>query len=127
MLTRKVPYTDSLEMKVFLIFHLLLSISMDFDVDSALYQRFDLALRLTRLAAREYEERAKWTEKHPNATSYFKDSEWDLDKASKLRELQKEIEGFEPFEMDGRYFRDEFPHGYIGMLEYFGLWEEEEQ
>jgi hypothetical protein len=67
----------------------------------------------------------KWAKKNPDPTSYFNDSEWSADKASKLRELQKKIEGFKPGETDGRYFRDEFPHGYIGMLEYFGLWEEE--
>lgn len=121
MLTRKVPYTDSLEMKVFLVFHLLLSIRGDFDERSALKERHALALKLTKLAAKEYEWRARFTKKHPDPTSYFKDSEWNADKASKLRELQKEIEGFKPFETDGRYFRDEFPYGYEGMLEYFGL------
>lgn len=127
MLTKKVPYTDSLEMKVFLVFHLLLSIRGDFDEHSALKERHALALQLTKLAAKEYEEQAKWAKKNPDPTSYFNDGEWSADKASKLRELQRKIEGFKPGETDGRYFRDEFPHGYVGMLEYFGLWEEEKQ
>lgn len=115
-------YTDSLELKIFLIYHLLLSIRMDFaEKESALKQRYALALKLTKLAAKEYEWRAKWTKKHPDSTSYFKDSEWNAGTASKLHELQKEIEGFKPGETDGRYFRDEFPHGYEGMLEYFGM------
>lgn len=120
-------YTDSLEMKIFLIYHLLMSIRMDFDEKSALKERHALALKLTKLAAKEYEDRAKWTKKHPDPTSYFKDSEWNADKAGRLRVMQMEIEGFKPGETDGRYFRYDFPHGYIGMLEYFGLWEEEKE
>lgn len=115
-------YTDSLELKIFLIYHLLMSIRMDFaKKESALKERHALALKLTKLAAKEYEWRAKWTKKHPDSTSYFKDSEWNADTASKLRELQKDIEEFKPGENDGRDFRDEFPHGYEGMLEYFGM------
>lgn len=118
-------YTDSLELKIFLIYHLLLSIRMDFDEKSALKERHALALKLTKLAAKEYEWRAKWVKKYPIATSYFKDSEWNADKAGRLRVLQTEIEGFKPGETDGRYFRDYFPHGYEGMLEYFGMEEDE--
>ena len=118
-------YIDNLETKVFLVYHLLVSIRMDFSDDSALKERHALALKLTKLAAKEYEERAEWTKKYPVQTSYFKDSEWNADKASKLRELQKEVEWFKPGETDGRYFRDEFPHGYEGMLKYFGMEEEE--
>lgn len=119
-------YTDSLELKIFLIYHLLKSIRMDFGDDSALAERHDLALKLTELAAKQYEESAKWAKKNPDPTSCFNDGEWSADKASKLRELQKDIEGFKPGETDGRYFRDEFPHGYIGMLEYFGMEEDKE-
>lgn len=120
----KYGYTDSLELKIFLIYHLLKSIRMDFGEDSALKERRALAIKLTKLAAKEYEDRAaKWAEKH--SCRCLKDIEWNADKASKLRELQKEIKGFKPGKTDGRYFRYEFPYGYEGMLEYF--WMEEEQ
>lgn len=99
-------YTDSLELKIFLIYHLLVSIRMDFGDDSALTERHSLALKLTGLA--------------------IKECEGDIAKADKLKTLRQEIERFKPFKMDGRFFRDEFPHGYIGMLEYFGMKEEKE-
>lgn len=121
----KREYTNSLELKIFLIYHLLVSIRMDFADDSALAERHSLALKLTELAIKEYEERAEWIEKH-SAPFYGNHAE-NVDKAAKLKTLRCEIEGFKPFRTDGRFFRDEFPHGYIGMLEYFGLWEEEKK
>jgi len=113
-------YTDSLEMKIFLIYHLLLSIRGDFGEDSALKERHALALKLCKLAAKEYRRRAAFTKKY-GETNYYKDYDYNMDKAKKLNELEKEIAGFTPFHQDGRYFRDEFPHGYENMLEYFGL------
>lgn len=124
MLTRKVPYTDSLEMKIFLIYHLLVSIRMDFGEDSALYERHLVAHRLTELAIEEYERRAKWIEER-GESSYGSHAE-SVDKAAKLKTLKGTIEDFKPFKTDGRFFRDEFPYGYIGMLEYFGMEEEKE-
>lgn len=118
-------YTDSIELKIFLIYHLLVSIRMDFDEKSALKERHSLAHRLTELAIEEYERRAKWIEER-GESSYGSHAE-SVDKAAKLKTLKGTIEDFKPFKTDGRFFRDEFPHGYIGMLEYFGLWEEEKE
>lgn len=116
-------YDDSLELKIFLIYHLLLSIRMDFSEESALAERHSLALKLTELAIDECKGRAKWFESwlESKGISASSDADDHAAKAKKLEELKKTIEAFNPFETDGRYFRDDFPHGYIGMLECFGM------
>ena len=116
-------YTDSLEMKIFLIYHLLYSIRGDFSKGSALKERHALALKLCKLAAKEYRERANFVKKYGD-NNYYKDYNYNIDRANKLKELEKIIANFTPFHQDGRYFRDEFPEGYINMLEYFGIKED---
>lgn len=118
-------YSDSTENQIFLIYNLLYSIRLDFSKDSALKERRDLALKLCGLAAKEYEARAKTLKKCPEEIPCWGTFKENMDKAKKLKTLAKAIKGFNAGETDGRYFRDEFPEGYEGMLEYFGMGEEE--
>lgn len=116
---------DSTENKIYLVYNLLYSIRLDFSKGSALKERRNLALKLCGLAAKEYEARVKDLKKYPDLKHYWGTYEENVDKANKLRALEETIRGFEPGETDGRYFRYDFPDGYEGMLEYFGLEEEE--
>ena len=118
-------YCDATKNQIFLIYHLLRSIRLDFSEDSALKERRDLALKLCGLAAKEYEARAKYLKKHPEEIPYWGTREENLDRVKKLRILEETISGFLVNETDGRYFRYDFPEGYEGMLEYFGMKEEE--
>lgn len=118
-------YGDSTENQIFLIYNLLYSIRLDFSKDSALKERRDLALKLCGLAAKEYEARAKTLKKCPEEIPFWGTYKENMDKAKKLRILEKTINGFKAGETDGRYFRYDFPEGYEGMLEYFGMEEEE--
>lgn len=118
-------YADATENQIFLVYNLLYSIRLDFSRDSAVKERRDLALKLCELAAKEYEARAKTLKKCPEEIPFWGTREANMDKASKLKALAKVIKGFKAYKTDGRYFRDDFPDGYEGMLKYFGLEEEE--
>ena len=99
-----------------LVYHLLYSIRENWGEDSALEERYQLALKLTELAIKDYEMYATWF-KGEEAQKY-------ADYAEMMKTLYKEIERYTPYE-DGRYFRDDFPYGYIDMLKKLGMenWE----
>lgn len=99
-----------------LVYHLLVSIRMDFSDDShsALKERHALALKLARAAADEYE---WWA---CNEGIYEKAQKYGA-YAEMMKKLVEVIKGFVPGHTDGRYFRDEFPGGYINMLETLGM------
>ena len=113
-------YNDSLEMKICFIYELLYSIRGDFGPESALKERKDLAIKLTKLAIKEFNERASFIKKYGEC-SVYKSYDYNKSCAKQLKILLKTIEAFKPFHQDGRYFRDTFPYGYQDMLEYFNL------
>lgn len=114
-------YTDSREMKIALIHELLLSIRNDFSDDSALKERHALALKLCKLSIKDHKRLLQLMKKNPQLVSSGESIESIVDKINQLTLLKKTIEGFIPGQTDGRYFRYEFPYGYLNMLEYFGL------
>lgn len=115
-------YTDSLQMKIEFIYELLLSIRGDFGEGSALRERKELALKLTKLAIKEFNGRIKLMLEY-GENNYYGTIEDNKMYVKKLIILEKTIKKFVPFKTDGRYFRDDFPHGYINMLEYFKIGE----
>lgn len=118
-------YTDTQEMRICFIYELLLSIRGDFNRRSALKERRNLAIKLTRLAIKEYKERARYMEMNGASDSIGWGNIWDLqDYAENLTLLLKTIKRYK-LKQDGRYFREEFPFGYVGMLEYFGIEKED--
>lgn len=95
-----------------LVYHLLVSIRLDFsdEARSALKERHALALKLAKAAAEEYE---WWAGNEGIPEKAHKYGAY----AEMMRKLVEVIKKFVPGRTDGRYFRDEFPNGYINMLE----------
>ena len=116
-------YRDSVEMKVEVVYELLLSIRGDFGEESALRERKELALKLTKLAIKEFNGRIKLMNTF-GENNYYGTIQYNKECVKKLIILEKTIKRFTPFRDDGRYFRDEFPYGYINMLEYFKIGED---
>ena len=115
-------YTCSQEMKICFIYELLYSIRGDFSRNSALRERKNLAVKLTKLAIQEYKGRVSSMLRNGVSDSFGWGNIEDIkDHIRNLEILLKTIEHFKPFKQDGRYFREEFPFGYIGMLEHFGI------
>lgn len=108
-------YIDDVEMKICFIYELLKSIRMDFDEKDALEERRNLALNFTKSIVRYYHHKSKKITKNSKDFLFVKKMEKDM------KTLLKTISHFECGKTDGRYFRDTFPNGYQGMLEYFNI------
>ena len=117
-------YTDSYEMKICLIYELMRSISCDFSEKSALKERKNLALLLTKLAVNETNRRVKRVKKYPKEAKIYGNWAELREQLRSLKKLLKTIAAFNPGHQDGRYFRDEFPSGFYGMLKAFDIEEE---
>ena len=103
-----------IEYKLELIEALVKSITMDFSDDSLLKERHELAKKLTKNTLDMLEERSN--------KDYLASLKPLFDKyVQALKAFYETLEGFSPYEQDGRYFRYDFPDGYWGMLEFFGI------
>ena len=107
-------YRDSLEMMVCFIFELLRSISVDFDERDVLQERRDLAMKMTKIAIKDFKKLQRFNRQNNLFIVH-------RDKVMKLKTLLKTISSFKVGHQDGRIFREEFPYGYINMLEYFEI------
>lgn len=114
-------YTDSRQMKIAFIYELLFSIRFDFSDHSALKERHALALKLCKLSIKDHKRLLQLMKKNPHLTNSKESVASITNKINQLTILKKTIEGFIPGQTDGRYFRYEFPYGYLNLLQSFGL------
>lgn len=117
-------YGTSYEMKICLIYELMKSISCDFSEKSALKERKNLALLLTKLVVNETNRQIKRIKKYPNEEKFYGTLPELREQLRSLKTLLKTIAAFNPGHQDGKYFRDTYPDGFYGMLKAFDIEEE---
>ena len=114
-------YQTDDEMYICFIFELLRSISRDFDEKDALQERKDLAMKMTKLAIKDFKHQQHLSKKKDYVVRFsFTECK---DRVLKLKTLLTIISKFDVGHQDGRYFCSEFPHGFLNMLEYFNIGE----
>ena len=117
--------TPEKEEKVKLIHELLYSIHMDWSEDSLLYDRYVLARRLClnlSSCLRKQRDKLILSDKFANKKECLAEYDKYLDG---LGRLYDEMNNYNPNGThDGKFFNDDFPYGYRGMLEFFGIGEE---
>lgn len=114
-------YITTLEMKVCFIYELMKSLSYDLNEKDALNERRDLALNLTKNVIRYYHHKSRRIKRSSEEFHEVKKIEKDMKK------LLKTISHFTCGKSTDEYFKNTFPKGYFGMLEYFNIEIEKEK